>query len=106
MSDIFEKELDELLKEDIKSVRKRASTTFVTCEERIKANGIILFGSGLFGKRILKGLKTIGIEPLGFCDNNQNIWQTKKDGLTIYSPEEAANKFPNAVFMVTIWSDV
>jgi FkbM family methyltransferase len=105
MVDIFEKELDELLKEDITSVRKRASTAFDTCEQKIKAHGIILFGCGLFGKKILKGLRAIGIEPLGFSDNNQNIWQAEKDGIKVYSPEEAVSNFPDSVFMVTIWSD-
>jgi FkbM family methyltransferase len=105
MGDIFEKELDELLAEDIISIRKRASATFDSWEQKIKAHGILLFGCGLFGKRILKGLRTIGIEPLGFCDNNKNAWHTEKEGLKIYSPEEAAKKFPQAVFMVTIWSD-
>jgi len=105
MGDIFEKELDELLKEDIISVRNRASTAFDALGQKIKAHGIILFGCGLFGKRILTGLRNIGIEPLGFSDNNKNVWNTETEGVKIYSPEEAANKFPDAVFMVTIWSD-
>src|SRR5436190_5858547 len=105
MPDKFEKELHELLREDITSARNRALTEFNPCEEKIKTHGIILFGSGLFGKRILKGLRNIGIEPLGFSDNNKNVWNTETEGVKIYSPEEAANKFPNAVFMVTIWSD-
>ena len=105
MGDIFENELGELLKEDIASVRNRASTVFDPWEQKIKAHGIVLFGCGLFGKRILKGLRNIGIEPLGFSDNNQNIWQTETEGVKVYSPEQAANKFPDSVFMVTIWSD-
>jgi hypothetical protein len=105
MGDIFENELNELLKEDITSVRNRASTAFDPWEQKLKTHGIVLFGCGLFGKRILKGLRSIGIEPLVFSDNNQNIWNSEIEGIKVYSPEEAAKRFPNAVFMVTIWSD-
>ncbi|MEJ0104250.1 MAG: FkbM family methyltransferase [Bacteroidota bacterium] len=106
MGDIFENELNELLKEDITSLRKRALTAFDSSEQKIKDHGIVLFGCGLFGKRILKGLRNIGIEPLGFSDNNQNIWHQQIEGINVYSPGEAAKRFPNSVFMVTIWSDV
>ncbi|MES1223140.1 MAG: FkbM family methyltransferase [Bacteroidota bacterium] len=106
MADVYENELNELLKEDIVSARNRASTIFDPWEKKIKSHSVVLFGCGQFGKKILKGFRNIGIEPLAFSDNNQNIWGTETEGIKIYSPEEAANKFPNAVFMVTIWSDV
>ena len=97
--------LEQLLDEPVQSVRERARTSFDETEQKIKSDGLILFGCGLFGKRILKGLRKIGIEPLGFSDNNQKIWGNNTEGHTVFSPEEAANKYPRAVYMVTIWSD-
>ncbi len=98
--------LEELLDEDISAVRERASTAFDVTEQKIRTDGIILFGCGLFGRKILKGLRTIGIEPLGFSDNNQKIWGDVVEGLNVFSPEEAGTKYPKAVYMVTIWSDM
>ncbi len=106
MENYYEKELKELLSENSLSVEKRANTEFNSTEQKIIEHGIVLFGSGLFGQKILKGLREIGIEPIGFCDNNDKLWNTKKEGLVIYSPEEVTRNFPKAIYMVTIWSDV
>lgn len=99
-------ELKHLLNEEESSIRIREQTSFDPWKNKILTYGIILFGSGGFGKRTLKGLRKIGIEPLGFCDNNPTLWNSRIDGLTVYSPADAVNKFSNAVFMVTIWSDM
>ena len=98
--------LEQLLDEDVFAVRERAATAFDATEKRIKTDGLILFGCGVFAKRILKGLRKIGIEPLGFSDNNQKIWGNTVEGLTVFSPEEAAGTYPRSVYMVTIWSDM
>lgn len=97
--------LEKLLSEDLADLRKRFSSSFDICEQKIKKDGIILFGCGGFGRRMLAGLRKIGIEPLGFSDNNPKTWGTVINNVTVFSPEEAANKYPDAVFMVTIWSD-
>ena len=99
-------ELTKMLSEDLASVQKRSNHTFDPAEDKIRKNGILLFGSGLFGKRILRGLRKMGIEPLGFVDNNERIWGTHKEGLEVFSPETAVYSFPKATYMVTIWSDI
>jgi FkbM family methyltransferase len=105
MENKFEKELNELLSEPVESAKKRAATTFDPWEEKIRKHGIVLFGCGVFSKKILEGLRKIGIEPLAFSDNNQKIWNTETEGLKVFSPADAAYKYPEAMFMVTIWSD-
>jgi FlaA1/EpsC-like NDP-sugar epimerase len=105
MEKLFRNELDALLNESRGAIANRASQSFETWEKKIRSNGIFLFGSGGFGKRTLKGLREIGIEPIGFCDNNQALWNQQVEGIKVFSPEEATQKYPQAVFMVTIWSD-
>ena len=105
-NDNYEVLLDQLLDEDVSLVQKRSENYFSLSEEKIKNNGLILYGCGGFGKKVLKGLRKIGIEPIGFVESNQKLWGTFVDGLCIMSPEEAVKKYPDAVFMLTIWSDV
>lgn len=73
--------------------------------DKVTSDGILLFGSGGFGKRTLKGLRELGIEPLGFVDNNTSLWGKIVEGLQVYSPADAVKVFPEAVYMVTVWSD-
>lgn len=102
--DLFKQELDNLLNsysDEILKSKKNAKIIF----DNVKQNGILLFGSGGFGKKTFKGLQKIGIEPLGFIDKNPNLWNQNIERCKIYSPEEAVIKYPDAVYMVTIWSD-
>ena len=64
----------------------------------------VLFGSGGLGKKILKGLRSVGIEPLAFADNNKNVWGQSIDGIPVYSPADAVEKFGAKIpFVVSIW---
>jgi FkbM family methyltransferase len=97
------KELEALLAEGIDGARQRerAAAEFMG---DVGANRIVLFGAGNLGQRTLAGLRTIGIEPLCFADNNQLIWGTLRQGLPIMSPGEAAQRYgSDATFIVTIW---
>jgi FkbM family methyltransferase len=67
--------------------------------------GIILFGSGGLGRRTLKGLRKLKIEPLCFSDNNRDIWNSAIDEVPVYSPQKAIEKYPSATFILCIWSD-
>jgi FkbM family methyltransferase len=97
--------LEELLSESVASAKKREKSTF----DQLAGNSdplLILFGAGGLGKRTLAGLRKLNIEPLCFSDNNQSLWNSTVDGMAVYSPEEALRKFPDAVFVLCIWSDV
>ena len=67
-------------------------------------NSLVLFGAGNLGRKTLRGLRSAGIEPLGFADNNPALWGKKVEGVTVFSPKEAAERFhSSAAFIVTIW---
>jgi FkbM family methyltransferase len=99
----LEIQLNELLGETLESVRERERTTF----DQLTApfgDRIVLFGAGGLGCKTLLGLRSIGIEPLSFTDNNPTLWGTKIYGLKVLSPQDAAYKFgQNDTFIITIW---
>jgi len=65
---------------------------------------LLLFGAGYLGRRTLAGLRSIGIEPAGFVDNNPSLWGTQIEGLPVVSRTEAVEKWgQTAVFVVTIF---
>lgn len=103
--DPYKKELVGLMSIKVSDYEEQESKKWDLIVNKIRVDGIVLFGSGGFGKRTLKGLREIGIEPLGFADNNSTVWNKSVEGLTVYSPTDAVDKFSKAVFMVTIWSD-
>ncbi len=56
------------------------------------------------GRRTLRGLRKLNIEPLAFCDNNPLLWGEKVEGVRVFSLPEAAAKYGrDAVFVITIW---
>ena len=97
-------ELEELLSEDVASVISREKLTF----DQITApftQSLVIFGAGGLGRKTLAGLRTVGIEPLAFADNNPNLWNKSVDGLQVLSPQDVAQKFGHqAAFVVAIWS--
>ncbi|MEJ7826674.1 MAG: FkbM family methyltransferase [Segetibacter sp.] len=103
--DAYKEELDELLNIKVSDYKEEKSKEWDFILDKIRSEGIVLYGSGGFGKRTLKGLREVGVEPLGFADNNSTVWNKSVEGLTVYSPAEVVEKFPEALYMVTIWSD-
>ena len=65
---------------------------------------LVLFGAGPLGRGILAGLRNVGVEPLAFADNNQNLWGTEVSGLKVLSPNEAVKTYGDTTcFVVTIY---
>lgn len=65
---------------------------------------IILFGSGGLGKKILQGLRRVGVEPLAFVDNNPDLWNRKIEDLVVLEPQKAFQMYgENSTFVITIW---
>jgi len=97
-------ELNKLLSEDVQSAKKREKTTFDNMAEPFNKS-IVLFGAGHLGVKVLKGLRMKGLEPVAFADNNPARWGQIVEGIKIFSPQEAADRFGNkAAFIVTIWA--
>lgn len=66
---------------------------------------MVLFGAGGRGRRILNGLGQLGVVPVAFADNQSAHWGTHVQGVPVLAPNDAAKRFPDAVFVTTIWSD-
>ena len=99
----MQNELKALLYESVSSAQIREAEAFDKMAGDGK-NKIILFGSGELGRRTFAGLKKLRINIIGYTDNKKELWGTEIDGVKVFSPEEAVTKFPNAVFVLTIWS--
>jgi FkbM family methyltransferase len=97
-------EVDELLleSEDAATVRERGAFDRIA---QPFADRIVLFGAGGMGRRMLAGLRRVGIVPLAFADNNRGAHGTEIEGIPVLSPSEAAERYGrNATFVITIWS--
>ena len=66
---------------------------------------IVLFGAGNLGRRILAGLRHVGVEPVGFCDNSPDRQGTCIDGLHVFAPADGVANFgPRVAYVVSIWT--
>jgi FkbM family methyltransferase len=96
-------QLEELLAEGATGARQRETTLF----DEIVGSGsreLVLFGAGNLGRRTLKGLRAIGIEPVCFLDNNEKRWGQKVDGISVLSPSDGAVRYGSqATFVITVW---
>jgi len=61
---------------------------------------IIIFGTGNFGKIVLKAIKNINKDIEGFADNNRNNWGKKVFNYEIFSEEKIKNNFKNCLFII------
>lgn len=59
----------------------------------------VIFGAGHLGRRVAGAVK-----PELFCDNNRKLWGTSVDGIPVESPAVAADRCPQASFVVAIWN--
>ena len=97
-------ELENLLKKPIASIKDYESSLFEQLLEKSQGQ-IVLFGAGNLGKKCLAGLRSVGIEPVAFADNNMALWGTKIEGVEVLSPETVMKKYgDNVLFIVAIWS--
>ena len=96
-------EIDELLAEGVAGAVERERTEF----DRLAApftDALVLFGAGNMGRTIRRKLRTVGVEPLAFADNNPALQGRLVEGVPVLSPVEAANRFgSSAAFVVSIW---
>lgn len=99
-----EQRLEEMLAESVGAAVERAQTAFDRAAAPLERS-VVLFGAGGFGRRTLEGLRQSGVEPLAFADNNPALWGSTIEGVPVFSPKGAAEKFASsAAFVVTIWN--
>ena len=99
----MDRQLDDLLSESIDAARERERITF---DKAVAPFGtrLVLSGAGNLGRKVVVALRAEGIEPLAFVDNNERLWGTQIDGVTVLSQPEGAKRFgQSATFCVTIW---
>ena len=95
--------LSDLLREGVAGAIERERTAF---DEAVGPLGksLVLFGAGGLGRRTLAGLRTLGIEPLVFADNNPALWDKRVNGVEVVPPRVACARYgKTAAFVVTIW---
>ena len=63
---------------------------------------IVLFGAGEIGGSVLCYLRRNNIDIVGFCDNDKKRWDTSYMNRPVYSPAEAAENYPSAVYVVSV----
>ncbi len=94
-------EFELLLAESAAACQARERCTF----DRVTAgkSGLVLFGAGGLGRKVLAALRNAGIEPLAFTDNK--LAGQVIEGITVLSPSDAAGRYgQSAAFVVTIWA--
>jgi hypothetical protein len=95
--------LKRIFEEPLESVISRETKTFDNLAAPFE-NSVVLFGAGGLGKKTLAGLRSIGIEPLGFADNNPALWGKDVSGIPVFSLQDAVHRFgQDAAFVITIW---
>ena len=62
------------------------------------SNPIVCFGAGNLGRRVAQVVR-----PVLFCDNNASLWGTVVEGVPVESPQTAVERYPHAIFVITIW---
>jgi len=60
---------------------------------------LILFGAGSAGRETLRYLRSKGIEPMSFMDNDSNKWNTVYEGLKVFDPVAD----PKATYVATVY---
>lgn len=84
----------------------KLTASILESKSLIEQKNLILFGSGNLGRKIASYFKGKGFKIVCFADNNEAKNETFVDGVIVYTPALAYEKFgnDNLVWVVTIWS--
>lgn len=63
---------------------------------------IIIFGAGMYGKKILHYLERNGVKKnvAGFCDSDEKIQGIRIENIPVYHVNEAWIQHPEAVYLI------
>ena len=60
----------------------------------------VIFGAGVYGKKILRGLQEIyNVEVVAFCDNDKKKWGERIKSIPIISPQELSSISYDVIFI-------
>lgn len=79
--------LKDILENPIERKYIRGYTSCLETIRNVRSRPLVLFGAGGYGQKILASLKSDGILPQYFCDNNRKKWETIIDGIPVISPK-------------------
>lgn len=68
-----------------------------------KGNTIVIFGTGICGKRVAEYLEKNGAKNciICFCDSNYDLAGCDIMGIPIWKPSEVCKKYPNADYLIS-----
>lgn len=78
------------------SIKKEFNSLLV----QIGDNPVVIFGAGKYGSFLYKILKKNQKNVVAFCDNNENLHNTKRNDKCILSLEDAIKKYNKALFII------
>ena len=101
--DSYAAQIERLLAEPMASAAQRERETFR--QELSRSDGtVVLFGAGRLGRLCARALQRGGVPLRAYCDGNAQRQGVSQDGVAILAPAEAARRFPQALFVVAIWT--
>lgn len=104
MTDSLQELLAELLTENRERTIARTSESYDRLAHPFERR-VVIFGTGQLGRFVLPAVRSAGLEPLAFCDNNSSRWGTEIDGVAVMAPAAAMEKFgDNACFLVAVYN--
>lgn len=93
-------ELENLL-EKIEAVAENEGNLF---SQIAGSSPLIIYGAGQLGRKVLSGLRQIGIEPLAFLDRKADSQGKMIDGIPMYHPEKGPAGFPlDTTVVIAVW---
>ena len=96
--------LREILTESISAVKEREASALDQLLSTHQSR-VVIFGCGALGRRATEKLQELGIQPLALCDNNELLWGTVIQGISVVSVQQAAAQFGgNALFLIAVWN--
>lgn len=96
--------ISELLAESVSDARERESRAFDSVAGDC-AHRVVLYGAGNLGRKVLRLLRTQGVEPLAFVDAAPGKAGSQVDGITVFTIDDALHRFAdNAAFVICVWN--
>lgn len=68
--------------------------------DEFENRGIMLFGAGIFGRKVLDILCQNENKILGICDNAEQLHGTSINGIAVWSVKKAVEKYPDACYLI------
>jgi hypothetical protein len=65
-----------------------------------KGGGVVIFGAGKRGRRMLSFLLDKGVNNVIFADNDSSLWGSYVDGVRVFDPAECVEMYADGCFII------